>query len=913
MLLKRKNNKEECKEQLTVGAVLVLAVALYNFVWLNKSFTMSEGWAKVYTEMFDQGKLPYRDYFYFLPLFSLGLDYLFWKLSFGYFIIFRCLRLAERVLITLIMYKTLNKKIPSDVSATICFCGTVMAAGNVYDLVGDFNQTVQLLIILLTVFLIKYFEDEKRNRKWLFLCGIIGGLMFGTKQTVTLASAIVFTVMFIVLFWLKEEKNIFKDLLIVVAGALIPMLILGIYLVLTHSLTEYIYYVFQNTGSKGTLYEIIVKSQLGIIGSRVFSFIAILNIFFVRILNDFFEDRKYTRILQLLSIFTGLFFFVYSYGVILMNALVIDFESFHLLVLLAVVVLIIYFSKNEWVYLLLLFIYSCILFINYNCNTERIYNSGIFDLIVEFMSLLYMYLFCWVIYTVAKSIIKRERIELDKFVLASGTIAAAFTTAMATGVSATSSIIAFIGIPTLFYIELESFHYFERLNIDSKKFLSITAKLVTFVVFSICLSQKIVCCYAWWGDTEGPLWDKKWSSDIECLKGFKFTEKEIERYDRLYEVIRDNTNEESIIYSFPYAKVYNIFLENYNTNTFAPVAFYDVCPDDVAISDAAALSAQNPDIIVWLDIPSCMEVHETLFRGGDQLGQREIQKWFSSVKDSNYTLIGQVDNVFVYKLNDGTEIATTYIKRKTVINETASYPINEKIICELVGEGTLEKPYEIGSYDSLVYFRDLVNMGYSFYGEYVRQTADIDMSGCDNWTPIGILGSEKLFEGFYDGDGYLISNLSINTEENSGFFGQLAGTVVNVVIDNCDISAICTGGIASHGVNSRIINCLVVGSISGFRVGGIADNMGEGYLGNCVSNVTLSGEYKSGISGYYSNTIENCYSNYGNDISYDDGYAFTNDSIEKLNEFVKEKNEDYNDLLNTWKYAGEYPSLSHKD
>ena len=136
MLLKRKNNKEECKEQLTVGAVLVLAVALYNFVWLNKSFTMSEGWAKVYTEMFDQGKLPYRDYFYFLPLFSLGLDYLFWKLSFGYFIIFRCLRLAERVLITLIMYKTLNKKIPSDVSATICFCGTVMAAGNVYDLVG---------------------------------------------------------------------------------------------------------------------------------------------------------------------------------------------------------------------------------------------------------------------------------------------------------------------------------------------------------------------------------------------------------------------------------------------------------------------------------------------------------------------------------------------------------------------------------------------------------------------------------------------------------------------------------------------------------------------------------------------------------------------------------------------------------
>ena len=61
------------------------------------------------------------------------------------------------------------------------------------------------------------------------------------------------------------------------------------------------------------------------------------------------------------------------------------------------------------------------------------------------------------------------------------------------------------------------------------------------------------------------------------------------------------------------------------------------------------LAENEPDIVIWTDIPNCIELHEDVYRNGKKIGQRAIQNWFSKVKDTDYTLIGQVDNVFVYK------------------------------------------------------------------------------------------------------------------------------------------------------------------------------------------------------------------------------------------------------------------------
>lgn len=528
-------------------------------------------------------------------------------------------------------------------------------------------------------------------------------------------------------------------------------------------------------------------------------------------------------------------------------------------------------------------------------------------------------MFCWVIFQIVVYIVKKQEISVEQLIIVFGALASGYLFSMSAGVSSVLSIPAFISIPALMLTTSEKLINEETIH---NKLLVKGFELATLGVFTICLSQKLVCPYNWWGYSDASYWDKTESSSIRDLKGFKFSKEEIKKYDELTKVIANNCDKDSVIFGFPYVKVYNIFLDNYNMDGTVPVLFYDVCADDMAESEADVLYRKEPDIVVWLDIPNCMEVHEVLFRDGNFLGQRKIQKWFSEVKDNDYTLIGQVDNVFIYKLNDGAIPEYTYIEQKTRPNETAIYSI-EETECRLEGEGTKESPYLVSSASDIEYFRDQVNSGKSFSGEYVRQTADIDLSECGNWEPIGIFDSKKLFEGNYNGDGYNIIGLYINCpEQNVGLFGQLAGTVENVSIINCNITGAFIGGIASHGQNTiinnylhtpQIINCVVTGILNGSgRCGGIADNMG-GNIVNCVSAVYLNGEVTSGISGYYTNTVKNCYSNLGNTVSIDDGLPLDSESLEKLNEYLAElKSEEYGELLNEWQISDDTICLTHR-
>lgn len=907
-------------EVLFYGIALAFAVILYNFIWLNKTFTMSEGWSKVYIELITSGKLPYKDFYYFLPPLNLLVDFVFWKFSFGYFFVFRLWRLAERVLITELAYNLVNKRVAPFFSAIVCFLGTIMASGNVYDLVGDFNQTVQLLILLLVYCILKYFktEDEKKKIKYLFWAGIVGGCMFATKQTVTVACGIIFGFLFILLAILKRENKIFRVVFWVGLGAVIPIALLGGYLLLTDTLSEFIYYVFQNTGSKGSLFDILIKSQIGMITSRIAVFIAILLLFIAKAIKmDLLVVNKYKNKLIIACYSVSLLLFGAHYGNTIWNAVVTEVTSGNFIILIIGVCMILWANpkelKGKFVFCVSIVVTAFFLILNINGMTEKLYPNAIFDCVMETVCLIHISLFCQLFFEIISVLASKKDFDVAKWVIICGALASGYTTSMATGVSSVSSITAFISIPTLLIIGSDEINYKSAKDYQS---LVRGIECLILIIFTVCMSQKLVGAYNWWGYSDASYWDKDYDSSIKELAGFKFSEEELRKYDDLTEIIEKNSNKDSVIFSFPYAKVYNIFLDNYNMDGFAPVLFYDVCADDVAEKEAKILYEKNPDIVVWLDIPNCMEVHEALFRGGEQLGQRKIQKWFSKVKDSNYDLIGQVDNVFIYKLKDGTAPEYTFIERKTKINETSIYEEDELLKCTLEGQGTFYSPYIVSSAKDLVHFRDLVNSGKSFAGEYVLQTADINLDHLESWEPIGVFSSNKLFEGIYNGNGYNINRLYIeNTNEHVGLFGQLAGTVINLSLNDCDIAGDCVGGITSHGINTAmIVNCSVTGKIKGSaRAAGIADNMG-GKIINCISKVDLSGEICAGISGYYSNTVINCYSNVGNIVSIDDGKPLTKDSINKLNSYLKEIKETDNKLqLNSWKIEGENIKLTHKN
>ncbi|MBR4051228.1 MAG: hypothetical protein IKK09_12075 [Clostridia bacterium] len=211
------------------------------------------------------------------------------------------------------------------------------------------------------------------------------------------------------------------------------------------------------------------------------------------------------------------------------------------------------------------------------------------------------------------------------------------------------------------------------------------------------------------------------------------------------------------------------------------------------------------------------------------------------------------------------------------------------------GTGTEDDPYQISSAAELAYMSELLaddedSYKNPYFKAYYVLTSDINLNDTANfdswaqdapeysWTPIA--SGWTWFEGFFDGNGYTVSGMYINTDStliedvqnrNYGLFGGVQGTVKNLTVDK---SYICVsgnsattymGGIAGNSYESKIENCTsyaVIDCLGGVAGGIIGSNDGE--IKNCIfeGTITHNGEnrtcvYLGGISGNGGN-IKNC-------------------------------------------------------
>ena len=88
------------------------------------------------------------------------------------------------------------------------------------------------------------------------------------------------------------------------------------------------------------------------------------------------------------------------------------------------------------------------------------------------------------------------------------------------------------------------------------------------------------------------------------------------------------------------------------------------------------------------------------------------------------------------------------------------------------GAGTQSDPYQIDTAQDLDSIRNILDPDTIYY---FLQTQDIDLSGFENWQPLGGGGTSVIFNGRYDGGGHIIYNLAINRPDvaNVGLFGSL--------------------------------------------------------------------------------------------------------------------------------------------
>jgi uncharacterized membrane protein/N-acetylneuraminic acid mutarotase len=192
----------------------------------------------------------------------------------------------------------------------------------------------------------------------------------------------------------------------------------------------------------------------------------------------------------------------------------------------------------------------------------------------------------------------------------------------------------------------------------------------------------------------------------------------------------------------------------------------------------------------------------------------------------------------------------------------------------LEGSGTAENPYLIRN------ARDLGTV-WSEPRAHYRLEASVDLSGI-TWS----MAVVPWFEGTFDGNGHVISNLHIQGAEDLGLFGRSIGSISNVGLEAVDVNGTdFVGGLV--GTNyGNIVSSYSNGTVSGeWSVGGLAgENIGgslegEDFYGNPIISLNLDGS----ISSSYSNSAVNGNSEVGGLVGFNAGSilsSYSNGTVE---------------------------------
>lgn len=126
-------------------------------------------------------------------------------------------------------------------------------------------------------------------------------------------------------------------------------------------------------------------------------------------------------------------------------------------------------------------------------------------------------------------------------------------------------------------------------------------------------------------------------------------------------------------------------------------------------------------------------------------------------------------------------------------------------------EGSEQDPWIINTPEELL---ALSNMSiYEIKGKHINLDSDIDMSGIENFRPIGANIFNDYLEIYFDGKEHTISNLNINNlnTDNTGLFDNLyVGSIKNLTLQSININS-----------NSRYVGLLVGQTVKGGEISNI--------------------------------------------------------------------------------------------
>ena len=178
------------------------------------------------------------------------------------------------------------------------------------------------------------------------------------------------------------------------------------------------------------------------------------------------------------------------------------------------------------------------------------------------------------------------------------------------------------------------------------------------------------------------------------------------------------------------------------------------------------------------------------------------------------------------------------------------------------GDGTSGNPWQIATAEQLNLVREDLTAHYIL-------TDNIDLSGYENWEPIGTFQSlsdapedaevphpDYAFTGTFDGDGHTISNLTVNSEApmGAGLFGCSMGTeesegfIRDFTLENVNISGfyLVGGAVGLQFMGCKVSEIDLIGDNTLTGMQGIGGIVGTGFdlISDCsaTADITVTGD-----------------------------------------------------------------------
>jgi len=571
----------------TLGGCLTVAVVGV-FLWLihNRYYPIQEGWFSYYAELMSRGKLPYRDFYFFTQPISLWIAQAVYTVS-DHVIAMRYYGFAERLVLTAALYYFLSRRFsaPASLLATIVSMLSLLTYRT--DAFFTYLMTCCLFSLACLIFLYRAFSGRDRALASLLAAGAFASLAFFAKQS---NGGAMTATAFALVCWIAPSGRRLRSAAWFVSGwCLVGIPILG-WLAVHGLLEPYYEQVFVGAASsKGSLPMLLVA-------------------FWLRLAGPFWPGvaRPADYIVLCVAL---LFWLLWRRKALSAGAETSADDPRLVLPALA---------GGSLVCMLIPW------FLPVSRTAEsllRVWNRPVSGAV--FLVLLGG--------AVRAAYRRLRRPETDPFWLIAwvGGLAWGYSCGFSFAVEQQATVFGVAFLVALAFDRLRFHRQPVRRSVA-------TACLAACMIFAW---QKEIVAFDWLGWRE-PIARSGIPSHWPRLAGYETDPRLMSEFDAILDEVSRYSKPGEPVFTFPFMPMFN-YVTGRPQPTFAPVHYWDVCPDWVATADAERLRWTRPRMLIVMDVNSRdWKIAEDAFRHGAKSGQRQIRAVIESmVRSGDYKLV----------------------------------------------------------------------------------------------------------------------------------------------------------------------------------------------------------------------------------------------------------------------------------